>query len=201
MKMRYFFTVALGCMLLQAGFSQTRYQANWESLDSRPVAPWFQDAKFGIFIHWGPYSVPAWSPRGTYAEWYQYWMQTKSLSGNGNFTGTEVYDHHVRTYGEEFSYYEFGKMFTAEDFDATQWAQLFKEAGARYMVITSKHHDGFCLWPSETASSTWGFPWNAGETGPRRDLLKELELAVKASGVPVRMVPPLVDFGPGTLRG
>jgi len=163
--------------------AQKNYEPNWESLDSRPVAPWFEDAKFGIFIHWGPYSVPAWSPRGTYSEWYQYWMQTKTLFGNGDFTGAEVYDHHVQTYGEDFSYNDFGEMFTAEDYDAEQWAKLFEDAGAKYMVITSKHHDGFCLWESETANRTWGFPWNAKDVGAKRDLLKELELAVKKTDV------------------
>jgi alpha-L-fucosidase len=74
-------------------------------------------------------------------------------------------------------------MFTAEDFKAEEWAKLFEDAGAKYMVITSKHHDGFTLWPSETASRTWGFPWNAGEIGAKRDLLKELEVAVKATDV------------------
>ena len=123
MKTRHLLSLILALFILQAAQAQKPYEPNWESLDSRPVAPWFEDAKFGIFIHWGPYSVPAWSPRGTYSEWYQYWMQTKTLFGNGDFTGTEVYDHHVKTYGEDFSYYDFGPMFTAEEFDAGQWAK------------------------------------------------------------------------------
>ncbi|MCU4174234.1 alpha-L-fucosidase [Carboxylicivirga sp. N1Y90] len=164
-------------------FSQQPYQANWKSIDTRPVSPWFQDAKFGIFIHWGPYSVPAWSPKGTYSEWYQYWLQSKTLFGNGKFSGSEVYDHHVQNYGQHFSYYNFGEMFTARDFDADEWAQLFKDAGAKYMVITSKHHDGYCLWPSKEANTSWGFPWNAKDTGAKRDLLKELEVAVKETDV------------------
>ncbi len=187
------FSAALTCL------SQQGYETNWESIDSRPVAPWFEDAKFGIFIHWGPSSVPAWSPRGTYSEWYQYWFQNKTISGNGKFTGTEVYDHHVETYGEDFSYYDFGEMFTADRFDADQWAKLFEDAGAKYMVITSKHHDGFTLWPSETANKTWGFPWNAGDVGAKRDLLKELEVAVKKNRCevwhllfPLRMVQSIV---------
>jgi len=183
MKAKFTSVLILILALTLTSQAQQTYEPNWESLDSRPVAPWFEDAKFGIFIHWGPYSVPAWSPRGTYSEWYQYWMQTKTLFGNGDFSGTEVYDHHVETYGEDFPYYNFGEMFTAEDYDAEQWAKLFEDAGAKYMVITSKHHDGYCLWPSETASRTWGFPWNAGEVGSKRDLLKELELAVKKTDV------------------
>ena len=162
---------------------QTKYEPTWESINSRPVADWFQDAKLGIFIHWGPYSVPAWSPKGTYSEWYQYWLQNRTLFGNGNFTGKEVYEHHTSTYGPHFSYYNFGEMFTARDFDADEWAKLFEDAGAKYMMITSKHHDGFCLWPSEEANKTWGFPWNAKDVGANRDLLKELELAVKKTDV------------------
>ncbi|RLE00145.1 MAG: alpha-L-fucosidase [Bacteroidetes bacterium] len=183
MNTRQLLTLILIFCSALTGISQQRYEANWESIDSRPVAPWFEDAKFGIFIHWGPSSVPAWSPRGTYSEWYQYWLQNKTLSGNGKFTGMEVYDHHVETYGEDFSYYDFGEMFTADEFYADQWARLFEDAGAKYMVITSKHHDGFTLWPSETAKKTWGFPWNAGDVGAKRDLLKELEIAVKKTEV------------------
>lgn len=170
-------------LLTQVVSAQKKYEPNWESIDSRPVPEWFQDAKLGIFIHWGPYSVPAWSPKGTYSEWYQYWLQSKSLFGNGKFTGTEVYDHHVETYGPHYSYYNFGEEFTARDFDANEWAKLFEDAGAKYMMITSKHHDGFCLWPSETANKTWGFPWNSKDVGAKRDLLKELEVAVKATDV------------------
>ena len=168
---------------IQNSLGQQVYKPNWESLDSRAVAPWFEDAKFGIFVHWGPYSVPAWSPKGTYSEWYQYWMQEKTLSGNGKFTGLEVYKHHVETYGEDFSYYEFGKQFTARSYDADKWAKLFEDAGAKYMIITSKHHDGFTLWPSEEANKSWGFPWNAKDIGAKRDLLKELEVAVKKTNV------------------
>ena len=67
------------------------YQPTWESLDTRPTPAWFKNAKFGIFIHWGIYSVPMWSPKGTYEEWYKYWLDNKKLMGNGEFTGTEIY--------------------------------------------------------------------------------------------------------------
>lgn len=180
--MRYLlFIIAL--FIATQSIGQKQYEPNWESIDSRPVAPWFEDAKFGIFIHWGPYSVPAWSPKGTYSEWYQYWLQNRTLFGNGKFSGYEVFDHHKKTYGDHFSYYNFGEMFTARDFDANKWAQLFEDAGAKYMMITSKHHDGFTLWPSEQANETWGFPWNAKDVGANRDLLKELEVAVKKTDV------------------
>ena len=159
-----------------------QYQPNWESLNSRPVPKWFSDAKFGIFIHWGPYSVPAWSPKGTYSEWYQYWLQNKTLFGNGDFTGTEVYDFHTKTYGPHFSYYNFGEMFTADLFQPDDWARLFDKAGAKYVVLTTKHHDGYCLWPNKEANDR-GFLWNSGEIGPERDLVGELTEAVKETDV------------------
>ena len=89
-QLKYLLVIAL---MISASWSQAQdkvYEPTWESLDSRPVPDWFKAAKFGIFIHWGPYSVPAWSPKGTYSEWYQYWLQSKSLFGNGNFKGDEI---------------------------------------------------------------------------------------------------------------
>ena len=173
--------VAMLCMSNLA-YGQQKYEANWESIDQRPVAPWFEDAKFGIFIHWGPYSVPAWSPKGTYSEWYQYWLQSKSLFGNGKFKGDEVYQYHKATYGENFDYYQFAESFTADLFDPDEWAQLFEQAGAKYIVLTSKHHDGFTLWPNEQANDR-GFAWNSMETGAKRDLVGELTTAVKKTDV------------------
>ena len=90
------------------------YQPHWDSLGKRPIPDWFEDAKFGIFIHWGPYSVPAWAPRGIYSEWYQYWLQTGGVYGNGVFDGDEVIRYHNATYGEDFSYYQFADQFTAD---------------------------------------------------------------------------------------
>ena len=164
-------------------FAQKKYEPTWESIDSRPIPQWYQDAKFGIFIHWGIYSVPAWSPKGTYAEWYQYWLQQKTLWGNGKFTGNEIVDYHNKKYGEGSSYYNLVKDFTAELFNPDEWAQLFEQAGAKYIVLTSKHHEGFCLWPNETANKTWGFPWNSMVTGPKRDLIGDLTEAVRKTSV------------------
>ncbi|MEL6676569.1 MAG: alpha-L-fucosidase [Bacteroidota bacterium] len=162
--------------------AQEKYTPDWESLDSRPIPAWFEDAKFGIFIHWGPYSVPAWSPKGTYSEWYQYWMQSKALFGNGDFKGDEVWQYHRKTYGDHFSYYQFGEMFKADQFNAEEWASLFEQAGAKYIVLTSKHHDGFTLWPNKEADDR-GFPWNSGAIGPQRDLIGELSAAVKQRAI------------------
>jgi len=169
-------------MILLATLASAPYAPTWESLDARPVAPWFQDAKFGIFIHWGPYSVPAWSPTGTYSEWYQYWLETKSLFGNGTFRGPEVAEYHAKVYGADFPYYRFGDLFKAELYDPKAWADIFRRSGARYVVLTSKHHDGYCLWPSKQANDR-GFPWNSMEVGAKRDLLGELTDAVRSAGL------------------
>ena len=160
-----------------------KYDARWESLDSRPAPAWFEDAKFGIFIHWGPYSVPAWTPHGVYSEWYQYWLESKAVFGNNNPKPSAVYDYHVNKYGYHFSYYNFGEMFKAEDFKPEEWAKLFSDAGAKYIVLTSKHHDGFTLWPNKEADNTWGFPWNSVSSGPKRDLVGDLAAEVRKTDV------------------
>ena len=151
-----------------------KYEATWESLDRRACPDWFRDAKFGIFIHWGVYSVPAWAPKGNYAEWY--W------SSLGNKPGA-TWKFHVKTYGENFLYPDFAPRFTAEMFDADQWATLFQRAGAKYVVLTSKHHDGYCLWPSAHATKAWGRPWTSADVGPKRDLCGDLGDAVRAKGM------------------
>ena len=159
-----------------------QYQPTWESLDKRPIPVWFEDAKFGIFIHWGPYSVPAWSPKGTYSEWYQYWLESKALFGNGNFNGDEVYQYHNKTYGPDFDYYDFGESFKADLYEPEAWANLFKSSGAKYVVLTSKHHDGFTLWPNEQANDR-GFAWNSLDIGPKRDLVGDYVSAVQGAGL------------------
>lgn len=170
------------CFLTFSTLTAQQYAPNWASLDQRPVPEWFANAKFGIFIHWGPYSVPAWSPKGTYSEWYQYWLENKTLWGNGDFKGDEVVNFHRDTYGPHFDYYEFAQLFTADLYEPDQWAELFRASGAKYVVLTSKHHDGFTLWPNEQANDR-GFAWNSVETAAGRDLAGELSEAVKAAGL------------------
>jgi len=153
------------------------YAANWASLDQRPVPEWYLDAKFGVFIHWGVYSVPAWGKVGEYAEWY--WHHLASAKPEDAVWR----EFHARNYGADFKYQDFAPRFTAELFDAKRWADLFARAGIKYVVPTSKHHEGFALWPSAEASRTWGRPWNAVEIGPKRDLLGELAEATRARGL------------------
>jgi alpha-L-fucosidase len=156
--------------------AQTRYEPKWESLDKRPTPEWFLDAKFGIFIHWGVYSVPAWGKVGEYAEWY--WNKMADKKPNNVW-----WQFHKKNFGENFDYMDFAPRFTCELFNADQWADIFARSGAKYIVPTSKHHEGFCLWPNAEASKTWGRPWNAVEIGPKRDLMAEMKAAVEKRGV------------------
>ena len=162
------------------------YEATWESIDSRPTPSWWSDAKFGIFIHWGVYSVPAFAPKGEYAEWY--WERI-GRSGNPDPSSRdaglrrEARAFHERVYGKDFQYADFVPQFRAEMFDADQWAGILQRSGAKYVVLVSKHHDGFALWPSREASASWGRPWNAVEAGPHRDLVGDLSAAVRRRGL------------------
>lgn len=135
-----------------------KYGANWESLSKHNEEPeWFKDAKFGIYFHWGIYSVPAYG-----SEWYPRWM---------HFPDHAMNKHHIETYGplDEFGYHDFVPMFTAEKFDAKQWAELFKKAGAKFAGPVAEHHDGFAMWDSEIT------PWNTMDKGPKRDITGELQ--------------------------
>ena len=128
------------------------------------IPKWFSDSKFGIFVHWGPASVPA------YDGWY---------ARNMYDVNSHVHKHHVEKYGPvtEFGFKDFIPMFKAEKFDPFQWARLFKEAGARYVVPVAEHHDGFALY-----NSTFN-PWNSVKMGPKRDLMKELREAILSEGL------------------
>jgi alpha-L-fucosidase len=162
------------------------YQPTWESVDQRPIPAWFGDAKFGIFIHWGVYSVPSYAPvipgHLAYAEWYWHAI-TEGSKASKDPVETGSWDYHRRRYGAEFPYQNFAAEFRAELFDPDHWADVFQSSGAKYVVLTSKHHEGFALWPSAEASRTWGRPWNAVEIGPKRDLLGDLAAAVRAKGL------------------
>jgi alpha-L-fucosidase len=160
------------------------YQPNWQSLDQRPTPTWFTDAKFGIFIHWGVYAVPGWSTKGNYAEWYQQGLQT-------NDTARQKF--HKAKFGNR-TYYDLANDFKAELFNPDDWAKLFEQSGAKYIVLTSKHHDGFTLWPSKEADKTWGFKWNAVDVGPKRDLLGDLFKAVRKTAVRAGMYYSLYEW-------
>jgi alpha-L-fucosidase len=142
------------------------FQADWENIAENYTVPeWFRDAKFGIFIHWGIYSVPAYGN-----EWYAREMYQKD---------SRLYNYHVKTFGDhtEFGYKDFIPMFKAEKFSADEWADLFVEAGARYVVPVAEHHDGFAMYDSDLN------PWNATRMGPKRDVIMEMKTALEKRGL------------------
>lgn len=141
------------------------YQATWESLQNYRVPEWYRAAKFGIFIHWGIYSVPAFGN-----EWY---------SRNMYIQGSREFEYHIKTYGpqKEFGYKDFIPMFQAEKFDAEEWAELFQAAGAQYVTPVAEHHDGFQMYESELSD------WCASKMGPKRDILGELSEAFARKGI------------------
>jgi alpha-L-fucosidase len=141
------------------------FAATWDSLKTYQIPDWYQDAKFGIFIHWGVYSVPAFGN-----EWYPRQMYLQ---------GTPEYEHHLKTYGahKQFGYKDFIPQFKAEHFDAQAWASLFVQAGARFVVPVAEHHDGFAMYDSALSR------WNSAQMGPQRDIIGELGQAVKSHGM------------------
>ena len=147
------------------GIHDGPFRPDWNSLSQYKVPDWYRDAKFGIFIHWGVYSVPAFG-----SEWYPREMYLQ---------GSEVNQHHVSTYGPltKFGYKDFIPMFKAQKYDPQAWAQLFKESGARYVVPVFEHHDGFQMYDSNLSD------WTAVKMGPHRDLVGDLEKAVRAQGL------------------
>ena len=157
--------VLFSVLFIQPLHSQERYEATWNSLKKYQVPDWFRDVKFGIFIHWGVYSVPAFG-----SEWYPREMYRK---------GTKEFDHHVKTYGpqDKFGYKDFIPLFKAEKFNAAQWVDLFKKSGAKYIVPVAEHHDGFPMYKTALTK------WNAVEMGPKRDVLGELAAEIKKQGL------------------
>jgi alpha-L-fucosidase len=141
------------------------FRADWESLKTYEVPDWYKDAKFGIFIHWGVYSVPAFGN-----EWYPRLMYLQ---------GSEEYKHHIAVYGpqDKFGYKDFIPKFKAEQFDPQAWARLFKEAGAKYVVPVFEHHDGFAMYDCGLSD------WTAAKMGPQRDLMGDLAKAVREQGL------------------
>ncbi|XP_012144030.1 alpha-L-fucosidase isoform X1 [Megachile rotundata] len=142
----------------------TNYSPTWASLDSRPLPQWYDDAKLGIFIHWGVFSVPSFG-----SEWF--WNNWKDEKDT-----TKYSDFMKQRYPPNFTYQDFAHEFTAEFFNATQWSEMFQASGAKYVVLTSKHHEGYTLWPSK-----YSFSWNSVDVGPQKDLVGELSSAIRSS--------------------
>ncbi|NIJ45861.1 alpha-L-fucosidase [Wenyingzhuangia heitensis] len=147
------------------------YKAEWESLKKHKTPEWFLDAKFGIYCHWGPYSVPEYKN-----EWYSHWMYVNKDNPEARKgEASHYYKHHVETYGEldKFGYKDFIPLFTAEKFDAAEWADLFQKAGAKFSGPVSEHADGFAMWDSDLTR------WNAKDMGPKRDIMGELSKEIR----------------------
>ncbi|KAL0961738.1 hypothetical protein UPYG_G00331090 [Umbra pygmaea] len=143
--------------------SGTRYQPNWKSLDARPLPKWYDEAKVGIFVHWGVFSVP-----GFRSEWFWWDWQGE------NPPDQDCVDYMDENYPPGFSYPDFAPKFHAQFFDPDYWADIFEASGAKYVVLTSKHHEGFTTWPS---SYSWN--WNSVDIGPHRDLVGDLGKAIR----------------------
>lgn len=160
------------------------YAATWDSIKNHTLPEWFDDYKFGIFIHWGIYSVPAFAPKtwelgevpadetwfcnNPYAEWYFNSINVKRGA---------TYQHHLEKYGADFKYHDFIPQWQAENWQPDEWANLFREAGAKYVVLTSKHHDGFCLFPSRYTD------YHSVHQGPKRNIVGELTHSVRSAGL------------------
>lgn len=157
---------ALIIALAVFGCLQAQVEPTWESINKRGYPQWFGDAKLGIFIHWGVYSVPAFASREGYGEWYYRGL----TSGD---TARQAFQ--TRMFGEGASYQDIEPFFKAEMFDPDAWADLFEKSGAKYVLLVTKHHDGYCLWPSRYAPH-----WNSVNGGPKRNIVAELTEAVRA---------------------
>ncbi len=151
---------------VEAGIAAGPFRADWESLRAGYTVPtWYADAKFGIFVHWGPYCVP-----GFASEWYPREMYR---------AGTEEFEHHRRVHGpqDRFGYKDFIPGLTGVRFDPAAWAALFRRAGAQFVVPVAEHHDGFPMYATDLTR------WNAARMGPGRDVVGELSDAVRAQSM------------------
>ncbi|MFC1636910.1 alpha-L-fucosidase [Planctomycetota bacterium] len=154
-----------GTSCTQMNQRATRFEPTWDSLKQYEIPTWNMDEKFGIFIHWGVYAVPA-----TGNEWYPRNMYNKD---------NPLFEHHKKTWGDQstFGYKDFVPKFRAENWDPEAWAELFEQSGARYIVPVAEHHDGFAMYDSSQTR------WNSVKMGPRRDICGELAKAVRKRGM------------------
>ncbi len=162
--------------------AQKVYKPTWESLDAHEIPKWYEDSKIGLSLHWGVYSVPAWAPRLngiSYAEWYGNRMKDPK---------NPTYAYHLENYGLTFSYDNFIPQWKANSYNPEEWAKFAKQMGAKYIFITSKHHDGFCLWPSKYTDR------NAFKMGPEKDILGQFFAAARKEGLKVGLYYSLYEW-------
>ena len=159
MNVQFYFILI--CSIFAYCVISVKYEPNWDSLDSRPLPSWYDEAKFGIFITWGVYSVPSVDD-----EWFwKYWMDRSD---------PKIVDYMEKNFRPDFTYQDFASMFTTEFYNPEEWADIFKASGAKYTIFVTKHCDGYTMWPSKTA-----FNWNSNATGPNRDLVGEFASALR----------------------
>jgi alpha-L-fucosidase len=153
------------------------YDTSARSLSHYQAPEWYEDAKIGYWVHWGIYSVPAYSGDHA-AEWYGRWMYSKDGQSEQN-RGYATHKHHIATYGDpsKFGYKDFIPMFKAEKFDAAKWADIFYKGGAKFFTMMGVHHDNFAMWDTKLTK------WNAMNMGPHRDLVGEIATAMRAKGL------------------
>ncbi len=160
MKLRSLVLSVVFFQLAIMSFAAKPYEPDWQSLSKHDQTPeWFKDAKFGIYFHWGVYSVPGWG-----SEWYPRWMYVPDRKG----WGQTIYPYHIKTYGPDVHYHDYICQWHADKFDAKQWVDLFENAGARIIGSIAEHHDGFSLWGSQVN------PWNSKEMGPKVDVVQAI---------------------------
>ncbi|VDD80053.1 unnamed protein product [Mesocestoides corti] len=163
---KVFATICASCVVLSSQASSSSgisYTPDWASLDTRPLPAWYDEAKIGIFIHWGVFSVPSYV-----SEWF--WWYWKGTSPN-----PQIWVYMQTYYPAGFAYSDFARDFRVEFFNPEKWAEIFNSSGANYVVLTAKHHEGYCNWPSPVS---WN--WNSMDVGPRRDLVGDLAKAIRS---------------------
>jgi alpha-L-fucosidase len=147
---------------------EKKYQPTWNSLKKHRFPEWLDDAKYGIYFHWGPYSVAACGKNGS---WYPHLIYNLKI--------TKQHRYHKKKFGplSEFGYKDLIPLLTAEKFNAEEWANFFKQVGAKFAGPVAVHHDGFCMWNSKVSK------WNAFNMGPKRDIVGEMEKVIKKQGM------------------
>lgn len=181
------FILFLGLLSTSAFLTAAPYQANWDSLSANNESPdWFRDAKFGIYFHWGPYSVPAYGnehyPRTMYGTLDGKPAVDRRKKGAAVGIGFQTFrEHgfHLKKFGEpkDFEYHDLIPLFKAGSFDPEEWAELFFRSGAKFAGPVAMHHDGYAMWDSDIT------PWNVADTGPMRDITGELAKSIRSRGM------------------
>jgi alpha-L-fucosidase len=161
--------VCIVLIVLSLSIYGQEFEPNWQSLKKVDTPQWLQEGKFGIYTHWGPYAVHAY---GSNTTWYSFSLY-RDEDGDAR-------KHFEKTFGKltpEFGYKDLIPMFTADKFDAQEWADLFAKSGAKFAGPVAEHHDGFAMWDTKYSE------WNAAKMGPKRDVVGELEKAIKGKGM------------------